>query len=804
MASLYHLTAVVFLVCCLTTTFAEGNSTFQSRNNTFNGTSTSAVCKLHISKSEIEEVLRLQYNSTTNTVKIKVSVVSENGTRYFPEMTWLWASEIGRTIISLVRLAKDTIFTSPIFTSILEIGTEEVDIQVTEETDGCLPPGEEGSDRIFDFLLHHFSHSKDTPVYKLCRVHQDESLYATYNCCRITGDRNLVVCADYSSVVVKFALPAVIVVFSISFFLVLPFVLEHIITYPTIKFHRTSDSHMSLISIASMIFFEGRKPAMSLLRRSLFAGLSSTVFLRDFFGILWLKVLFGVWAAVFVISYDVQMTHEECEKECARPKWDENIISCFTIPFNLPFYYSWTKYKCCRNSCSGGSCCQNAFCKYLKDWFYNICICILTILYFIICVPFLVVVCLVKFTIWDLFKSFIWPSCPAETWKKCLLCFVRLPTLVISVFVTGMFLIFALFIVVGFSLNAEYFNPFVAPIFTLIVYFWKNWKFSVEAKCLQLKTSIIEVCKEKAPPREDEKISENRSTNINAKNKNVLTCKDRVFDFLCPCVRDTSKDSHTWRSLKNLCRCCTKSTLQEEMEVENFLPNTSSDKSSNKEHGSSAIKDNENTKNDGYMGHEQTSTSIKYHENENEKRKGEVTETNTDTNEPSTSGNGDNAELANIIESGKEDAKLIIKFDKHGEAMISKELYEKVSNEILPLQHLLFYFFRRVIFVGLYAFVMFTVMTLGRESGVSDSVQVISAIAGALIPFVFDTIFADRHLSQKMSKIMATKERLEHILKVKKRENNTIFVELINVNDDESLKDQQVQRRQCGISDDYC
>ena len=65
---------------------------------------------------------------------------------------------------------------------------------------------------------------------------------------------------------------------------------------------------------------------------------------------------------------------------------------------------------------------------------------------------------------------------------------------------------------------------------------------------------------------------------------------------------------------------------------------------------------------------------------------------------------------------------------------------------------------------------MFTVMTLGRESGVSDSVQVIDAIAGALIPFVFDTIFADRHLSQKMSKIMATKERLEHILKVKKRE----------------------------------
>jgi hypothetical protein len=81
-------------------------------------------------------------------------------------------------------------------------------------------------------------------------------------------------------------------------------------------------------------------------------------------------------------------------------------------------------------------------------------------------------------------------------------------------------------------------------------------------------------------------------------------------------------------------------------------------------------------------------------------------------------------------------------------------------------------------------------MILGRDSGISESVQVISAIAGALILFIFDTIFADHHLSQKNSNNMAMKERLEHILKVNKREGGKIFVELINVKNSESHKEQ--------------
>jgi hypothetical protein len=184
------------------TTTSQQNSTFQPGNNTFvgckiniktlNGTNNSTVCNLHVDKSKIKEVLSKHDNSTTtNIVNIKISIGPGNKTRYSQKLELPWANENGRTIISLVRRARDTIFTSPLFTLILEIGTEEVDIQIMEEIDCCLPTGKEGTDQIFDFLLHQLSHSEDKHVFKLCRIHDDESIqYATYNCCRITGDRN--------------------------------------------------------------------------------------------------------------------------------------------------------------------------------------------------------------------------------------------------------------------------------------------------------------------------------------------------------------------------------------------------------------------------------------------------------------------------------------------------------------------------------------------------------------------------------------------------------------------------------------
>ena len=107
------------------------------------------------------------------------------------------------------------------------------------------------------------------------------------------------------------------------------------------------------------------------------------------------------------------------------------------------------------------------------------------------------------------------------------------------------------------------------------------------------------------------------------------------------------------------------------------------------------------------------------------------------------------------------------------QSMVSKELYELISDMVLRLDQLLFYFFRRVAFVGLYAFCMLTVTILARDSGVSGIVQFINAILGVLTPLVFDTIFAEQHLVRRISEETAVRQKLAHILEVKGHENNT-------------------------------
>ena len=309
MASLCYLTAIVLHLCCFTTTSARGNSTSQRKNKTTffgcniepietNGTTDFTTCKLLIDRSETKAVLSKHDNAAgANIVKIRVSVLPGNKTRFCQKMELAWASEVGRTILTLVRRAKNTIFSSPLFTTTLEVGTEDVDIHVKEEIGGCLPPGEQGSEHIFDSLLRQLSHNDDTHFFKLCKAHNDDTThYSTYNCCRIVGDRNLPICADYSSVVVNWALPVVVVIFCISCLMVAPFMLEYVMNRPQSEFYKTSESHMSLIFIASVLLFEGHGPYKSVVRRVVFVVLSySVAFFPDFFGfksLQWVSLLY--------------------------------------------------------------------------------------------------------------------------------------------------------------------------------------------------------------------------------------------------------------------------------------------------------------------------------------------------------------------------------------------------------------------------------------------------------------------------------------------------------------------------------
>ena len=172
---------------------------------------------------------------------------------------------------------------------------------------------------------------------------------------------------------------------------------------------------------------------------------------------------------------------------------------------------------------------------------------VLTIL---ICYPIVVVYCLLKFLIVDLAVAFfICPNHGDKVVKKLLptiICgfLLRFPIFVISIFFTGMAFISVLSLVASLTLNAELLNPFIAPILSVVAYFWKNWRWSVEAKCVQLKTLIIEVSQEKVAAKDQENQDE---TNRNANTKNKTSHKwtrelDELRSFLCPCLRNTNKE----------------------------------------------------------------------------------------------------------------------------------------------------------------------------------------------------------------------------------------------------------------------
>ena len=805
MASLYYLTAIIFHLCCLTTTFARENSTSHERKKESilmgcstkptNETTNSTTCKLLINRSEIKAVLSKHDNvAGANVVKLRISVLPGNKTRFCQKMELAWASEVGRTILTLVRRAKDTIFTSPLFTTTLEVGTEEVNIQVKEKIDGCLPPGERGSELIFDSLLRRLSQNDDTNLFKLCKAHKvNTTHYSTYNCCRIVGDRNLTICADYSSTVVEFAFPVVVVIFCISALMIVPFMLEYEMNCPKNEFFKTSDSPMSLLSIASMILFEGRGPKKSVFRRFVFVVLSYLVaFFPDFFGFKSAQWAFIGWSVAFLLFYNIQLTDNKVSQEssadkcCIRPKWDEQLISCFTLPA-LCLYEMINPIPNSNppspnsdpNPVRNTNCCSS--CSFLYS-LYSLLVCFIMIAFFCLFYFVILLICLIKFVLIDLLVCYSWPRenfGEAKWWEKPLFfCMfgLRLTTLVIFIFFSAFIFISILTLVASLTLNATFFNPFVAPILTLIVYFWKDWMSSVEAKCLKLKTLIIEISKEKANYKDDQNANTthksgsssatDNSTNSNHRNKS--TYKDRLLQLLCSCLGDQSTAGPT-DTAKN-------GSLHDGVRNEQIDRGHSSTGNGSGTDGTPCITGS-------------TDTLVRVDDEETYEPTiiarlcrrlcsclGDQSAENPClccTNRQSDSGS------SSTSTGNSNRVKNIVKFDKHGEAMISKELYEAISQELFPLDRLLFYFFRRVFFVGLYAFSMFMVMILARDSGASGIAQIISSILGVLIPFTFNTIFADFHSAKKECENTAIKHKLGHILRAKIHKRNTILVELV-------------------------
>ena len=268
MTSFVYFNCVVLLVHLPWVGLAQENSTSSPGNKngtklnmtTSNRTNALINCTLRIDESAVENILRFMHNYTTHVVKIEVSINSGNKTQRFPELIWPWASEIGRTIISLI--ARYTSFVQlrwhfPL--SPLNGGIEKVDVLVSVKNYGCLSAGSKGSERVFDFLLHQLSLSGDTHNYKLCRAFNNEKeSVKQYNCCRVASGEKRTICAKYSSFAVESIQNGVRLFVFIILYIGFPFIISYLRSFPDEREHYgITDSPMALSTILYTLFIEG-------------------------------------------------------------------------------------------------------------------------------------------------------------------------------------------------------------------------------------------------------------------------------------------------------------------------------------------------------------------------------------------------------------------------------------------------------------------------------------------------------------------------------------------------------------------
>ncbi|CAB4033646.1 Hypothetical predicted protein [Paramuricea clavata] len=107
-----------------------------------------------------------------------------------------------------------------------------------------------------------------------------------------------------------------------------------------------------------------------------------------------------------------------------------------------------------------------------------------------------------------------------------------------------------------------------------------------------------------------------------------------------------------------------------------------------------------------------------------------------------------------------------IKLNDDGEPIILKTLYDKVRKKFLPYHRILFYYFLGIFFVTVFAYFLYTMMSLSEKSGITSSVQIIASMAATTLPIIFDFVWTKNSDEQKATNAIALKSKLKRVLKV--------------------------------------
>ena len=524
MTSFIYLKFAVLLVHLSWVGFAQNNSTSSTEGKivsnlnltVLNQINTSNICKLRMDESAVENILRFMHNHATHVVEINVFIDSKNETRSFPELVWPWADEIGRTIISLKARTGSPSFSNITKSSLhfitLNPGIEKVNVVVSEENYGCLPKGSNGSELVFDFLLHQLSRSDDTSDYKLCRAFSKGNDSKQYNCCKVASGGKLTICGEYSSLLLKYATIYINVMTFIFVYVGVPLIWLYVQSIPMERqYYEITDSPMGLSTIFFTVFMEGsRSPIKSLCRRLAFSLTAAVIISISFTGSRWIIASF-VWALIFTAYDFLGISGDDNDgREMKDISNYEMYLLILTLPFNIEHWWNIFKLKSQSSA--------------VKQSLIGLCFALIYLPIFGIL--FVVDICffplygiMFMYFVQGMRKSVIETFVgrdPAFAIVFIATSFVVLVASVIfNMFSISAFLNLMLYLITGVYLNGSFYCPFVVPILVFLGYFWKDWRSFVETKYLILKTTIHEVCKERKEERQNTSNTSMPMTSLN-------------------------------------------------------------------------------------------------------------------------------------------------------------------------------------------------------------------------------------------------------------------------------------------------
>ena len=568
---------VLFLFICLLELSASNDTQFSSKpknspisiNGVTNSSNIWAFCHFKIIKSSLKKIVALMHDRKTNAIKLSVWIKSDNETmnQTLVLKDIQWADQVGHTLYSLMVL---NIYRENIISSLsnqtLKAGFHDMNIIATTEQKELCNSLEQDTlvHLIFTQLIYQLYYINDDDTeYKLCQAHIDDTTkLLKYNCCAIVGEKNQIICSDYSTVLESFST----VIFGATMFLFLllifPFVQNYLKQSMETTHYKISDSPMALSSILHMLLIEGRGPVKSFGRKLLFVMCVLVIGLPARNADPEIKILLSIWTfTTMCFNTNYLLQHLIDFKNL-------NAIEIITLPLNfkllwrmvskeLPCFYNYLKLNLEKDSSEvteltrllslevqehGNERQQNYesigqfngehpernvkilqgkrwLKQSLERWKYRLSICILFVFYLVMIIPLYI------FLFWGtgLFM-FRWRSRGKILLLKqsFFLLWSALSVFLIIVAAGGFFQV-AFLTATGLFLNGQTYRPYLVPLCTVLFFCWVNWKSSVEAKYLFLNKNIYEVCKNSRP--DDEQVGDESNSIVDKNDINILNDK---------------------------------------------------------------------------------------------------------------------------------------------------------------------------------------------------------------------------------------------------------------------------------------